>query len=360
MPTVTIRIPQVLRHHTDGARSVEVEAVAVHEALEALFAVYPSLRDSLTPPSGNVLEATNLFLNERDVNTLDGLATPMTGGDTLTILPAMSGGGAARGSWGAPRAFTNNSGARGLARTIILGPMLAVLLVVSLACSETPQAVRMGTEGAYPPFNIINDDGEVDGFERELGDELCRRAKLECTWVTNEWDTIIPNLVDGKYDTILAGMSITDERDEVIDFTQPYFPPSSSVYLAVAGAGDDAVNGKVAAQVATVQADYLASQSGVTLLEYDLAAEPIAAVLSGEADAALVDIEFARESMAEHEGMLAIVGPEVKLDGGIGIGVREDDGELMKKLDKAISDMKGDGSLNALITKWFGHEVGGF
>ena len=102
------------------------------------------------------------------------------------------------------------------------------------------------------------------------------------------------------------------------------------------------------------------SQSGVTLLEYDLAAEPIAAVLSGEADAALVDREFARESMAEHPGMLAIVGPEVKLDGGIGIGVREDDGELKEKLDKAISDMKGDGSLNALITKWFGREVDGF
>ena len=98
MPTVTIRIPQVLRHHTDGARSVEVEAVAVHEALEALFAVYPTLRESLTPPSGNVLEATNLFLNERDVATLDGLASSMTDGDTLTILPAMSGGGP-----GAPR-----------------------------------------------------------------------------------------------------------------------------------------------------------------------------------------------------------------------------------------------------------------
>ena len=247
-----------------------------------------------------------------------------------------------------------------MARGILFGATVAVLLAVSLACSEAPEAVRMGTEGAYPPFNVINEDGEVDGFERELGDELCRRANLECTWVTNEWDTIIPNLVDGQYDTILAGMSITEERDEVIDFTQPYFPPSASVYLAVAGAGDEAVKGKVAAQVATVQADYLASQSSVTLLEYELAAEPIAAVLSGEAEAALVDVTFARESMAEHEGMLSIVGPEVKLDRGIGIGVREDDGELKDKLDKAISEMKGDGTLNALIATWFGDEIDGF
>ena len=212
-----------------------------------------------------------------------------------------------------------------MTRRILLGAIVAVLLAILAACSEAAEAVRVGTEGAYPPFNVINADGEIDGFERELGDELCRRANLECTWVTNEWDTIIPNLVDGRYDTIMAGMSITAERDEVIDFTQAYFPPSPSVYLAVPGAGDEAVEGKVAAQVATVQADYLGSQAGVTLLEYELASEPIEAVLSGEADAALVDIAFARERMAEHEGMLAIVGPDVKLDLGVGIGVREAD-----------------------------------
>ncbi|MCY4114072.1 MAG: transporter substrate-binding domain-containing protein [Chloroflexi bacterium] len=247
-----------------------------------------------------------------------------------------------------------------MARGILFGAIVAVLLAVSLACSETPEAVRMGTEGAYPPYNFINDDGEVDGFERELGDELCRRANLECTWVTNDWDTIISNLVAGDYDTIIAGMSITVERDEIIDFSQPYLPPSASVYLAAAGAGDNAVNGTVAAQGATVQADYLASQSGATLLEFELVPDAIAAVLSGAADAALVDLAFARESMAEHEGMLAIVGPEVKLDLGVGIGVREDDGELKDKLDQAIGEMKDDGTLNAMISKWFGEEDEGF
>jgi polar amino acid transport system substrate-binding protein len=147
-------------------------------------------------------------------------------------------------------------------------------------------------------------------------------------------------------------MSITDERDEVIDFTQPYLPPSPSVYVALAGAGDEVINGKVAAQVATVQSDYL-SESGATLLEYTLAEEPISAVLSGEADAALLDEEFARDNMAESGDKLTIVGPEVMLDLGIGVGVREDDGELKDKLDRAIDAMKKDGSLNALIRKWF-------
>ena len=104
---------------------------------------------------------------------------------------------------------------------LILGTA-ALALSASLAWADT---VRMGTEGAYPPYNFINDAGEIDGFEREVGDELCKRAGLTCEWVKNDWDSIIPNLVSGNYDTIIAGMSITDERDEVIDFTQDYYPP---------------------------------------------------------------------------------------------------------------------------------------
>ena len=210
--------------------------------------------------------------------------------------------------------------------------------------------MRVGTEGAYPPYNFVNDRGEIDGFERELGDELCRRASLECVWVTDEWDSMIPNLVAGDYDIIMAGMSITDERDRLIDFTQPYLPPSPSVYVVRTGAGADAVDGKVAAQAATVQAGYL-SQSRATLVEYPLAPEAIQAVLGGEADAALVDQEFAQDSITQSEGRLALVGPEVTLDSGTGIGIREDDSRLKDKLDRAITATKEDGTLNTLTKK---------
>ena len=88
----------------------------------------------------------------------------------------------------------------------------ALTLVASMAFADShAKTIRMGTEGAYAPYNFINDAGEVDGFERELGDELCVRAELTCEWVTNEWDSIIPNLQSGNYDVIVAGMSITDE-----------------------------------------------------------------------------------------------------------------------------------------------------
>ncbi len=100
-----------------------------------------------------------------------------------------------------------------------------------MSLADAHSVVRMGTEGAYAPWNFINDAGEVDGFERELGDELCARAEKTCEWVTNEWDSIIPNLTSGNYDTIIAGMSITAEREELIDFTQAYTPADPSSYL---------------------------------------------------------------------------------------------------------------------------------
>ena len=237
-----------------------------------------------------------------------------------------------------------------------LALVIAALLVVSLACGGSAREVRMGTEGAYPPYAFINDEGELDGFEREMGDELCQRAELKCSWVINEWDTIIPNLLAGDYDIIIAAMSITDEREEVIDFSQPYLPPSPSVYIALAGAGDVAVSGKVAAQTETIHSDHL-TQSGVDLVVYEVADEVVAAVLSGEADSALVDEEFGHDRIAESGGKLALVGPEVTLDKGIGVGIREEDGDLKAKLNDAIDSMKQDGSLNDLIEKWFDEDA---
>ena len=210
------------------------------------------------------------------------------------------------------------------------------------------KTIRLGTEGAYPPYNFLNDQGEVAGFERELGDELCVRAELTCEWVTNEWDSIIPNLVSGNYDVIIAGMSITDERDQVIDFSEPYTQPDPSAFLAM---GDvDLSSAIIAAQSGTIQASHIASMGGATLVEFATPEETIAAVKNGEADAVLADKAFL-EPIAEAEADLDIVGEDVLLGGGIGLGIRESDGELREKFNAAIQSMKDDGSLNALIEK---------
>ncbi|MEM9709764.1 MAG: transporter substrate-binding domain-containing protein [Pseudomonadota bacterium] len=217
------------------------------------------------------------------------------------------------------------------------------------AVAGSHSVVRLGTEGAYEPWNFINDSGEIDGFEKELGDELCARAELSCEWVTNDWDSIIPNLVSGNYDVIIAGMSITDERDKVIDFTEAYTPPDPSVYMALSD-DVDLEGGVIAAQVGTIHSAYLA-ETGVTLVEFATPDDMVAAVKNGEADAALADDAFVKTAM-DADPSVMIVGEPVALGGGVGMGLRESDPELKAKFDAAILSMKEDGSLNALIEKW--------
>ena len=229
-----------------------------------------------------------------------------------------------------------------------------LLLALSLACSG-PETVVIATTGDYDPFNFTNDDGDIDGLEREMGDELCRRAGLECEWIINEWDTLIPHLRAEDFDAILAGMSITEERDERIDFTQPYYPPTPSVYLARTGSGDEAVEGLLGAQASTIHSDYFLD-TGKFFKTFRGSQDSVQALLDGEVDAILVDHAYAVEKLAELEGRLAVVGPTVELDLGIGIGVREGS-DLREKFNEDIESMKDDGALNDHLLKWFGEDV---
>lgn len=232
--------------------------------------------------------------------------------------------------------------------------LLAATALALTAGMGLSQTVRMGTEGAYPPYNFINEAGEVAGFERELGDELCKRAQLECTWVKNDWESIIPNLVSSNYDTIMAAMSINDERKAVIAFTQDYLPPAPSSYVALQD-GVDLESGVVAVQTGTVQATHIA-ETGATLLEFPNIDQVLAAIRNGEADAGFGDHEVMRP-FVEDSNDLVFVGEQVHLDEGIGIGLRQSDTELREKFNAAITSMKEDSSLNALIKKHFGDDA---
>ena len=231
------------------------------------------------------------------------------------------------------------------------------LLAASFASADT---VKMGTEGAYAPWNFINDAGELAGFEIELGNELCARAGIECEWVVNEWDSIIPNLVAGNYDTIIAGMSITAERDELIDFTQDYYPPDPSKWAATAdmGADVDPSGATVGVQASTIQAAWVAENLGdaVTIKEYSTADESMADLSAGVVDLVLADGGYLAP-FVDGESIF-FVGPDVMIGGGVSMGIRETDAELKASMNAAIDSVKADGTLDSLIMKYF--ETGPF
>ena len=237
------------------------------------------------------------------------------------------------------------------------GILLAAIVLLSVACGGSEE-VTIATTGDYHPFNFVDDEGEISGLESELGDELCRRADLECEWVLNDWEGMIPNLVGEDFDAILAGMSITAKREQIIDFTEAYYPPTPSVYVVRAGEGDEAVQGTIGVSDNTIYSDYL-TESGVPFVPLDISSGAVESVLNGAVDAVLVDHGYAVEKLTEFEGQLEVAGPSVLLDRGLGIGVRKGS-RLKGKLDDALESMKDDGTLNTIIIKWLGEDASTF
>ncbi|MBX2825090.1 MAG: transporter substrate-binding domain-containing protein [Gammaproteobacteria bacterium] len=218
--------------------------------------------------------------------------------------------------------------------------------------------VRIGTEGAYAPWNFMDDSGKVAGFEIELGNELCERAGLTCEWVVNEWDSIIPNLLAGNYDIIMAGMSITDERKETIDFSDMYFPPDPSLFAAATSDKfdfDNLKDVKIGAQGATIQAAWLEENmaEGNTILTYETPDQSVADLMAGNIDLLLADGTFLDPVINGSNGEYGYTGPEVMIGGGVGIGMRKDEAELAGKLAAALESVKADGTLDKLILEFF-------
>jgi len=241
--------------------------------------------------------------------------------------------------------------------------ILAAIALLSLTAAASAQT-RLGSEGAYPPFNFVDDAGNLGGFDIDVGNEICKRAGLECVWVVNEWDTIIPNLQAGNYDAILAGMTITDERKQTIDFTEEYFPNDPSTYITTAGKTLDLENPsglKLGAQGATIQAMWLNEnlKASNTILSYETPDQALADLNAGNIDAVLADKSYLAETATGSGGALVLAGPELAIGAGLGIGMRKADAELLAKFDEALAAMKADGTLDALITLYFPEREGG-
>ncbi len=240
-------------------------------------------------------------------------------------------------------------------KKLLIPLALAATVVAAPAYAET---VRIGTEGAYAPWNYIDDSGKLAGFEIDLGAQLCNRAGLTCEFVANEWDSIIPNLVAGNYDAIMAGMSITPERAETINFSSEYFPADPSLWAAASDASFDFNNlsgAKIGVQGATIQADYVEKTHGAnnTILSYETADQSVADLVAGNIDLLLADGGFLEPVIEASGGDLGFTGPGVMIGGGVGIGMRKEDSDLQAAMAGALEKVKADGTLDKLIMEYF-------
>lgn len=235
--------------------------------------------------------------------------------------------------------------------------LLGMSLIVGCTINKS-DVVRIGTEGAYAPWNYFDDSGKLAGFDIDLGRELCRRAELNCEMVVNEWDSIIPNLLAGNYDMIMAGMNITEERRQTINFSEEYFPLSPSRYITTAARTFDfnRLKGlKIGVQGATIQADYAAEVLGAEnkLLSFETPEQAIADLMAGNIDLLLDDSTFLEPVVDGSSGSLVFAGEALAIGGAVGIGMRQDNTKLQAQIATALTAAKADGTVDKLIAKYF-------
>ncbi|WP_409421022.1 ABC transporter substrate-binding protein [Pseudaeromonas sp. ZJS20] len=255
-------------------------------------------------------------------------------------------------------------------KTINMLCLLLPVLATSLQAAETE--IRLGVEPGYAPFEVKQPDGSLSGFDIDLGTELCTRIQAKCRWVENEFDGLIPALKAKKIDAILSSMSITEQRQKEIDFTDKlYGTPArlitpAGVTLAPTAAG---LQGKrVGVFQGTTAETYAKAEwqpKGVDVVVYPAQELVYADLVSGRLDAAFQDAVAAGEGfLKQPQGKdFGFSGPEindVKYFGvGAGIGLRKEDGELKAKLNQALADMLKDGTYQKIAAKYFNFDIYG-
>lgn len=260
---------------------------------------------------------------------------------------------------------------------------------VAPASAKEWKSVTIATEGAYAPWNLTNPDGTLGGFEVELAKNLCERLKIECKFITSDWDGMIPALKAGKFDMMMDAVSITPEREEVIAFTSPYaatpasFAVSKDSGLTLPGTGTtvkltgdaahdkatvdalrEALKGKtIGIQTATIYTKFVYDnfKDIATIREYKTAPEHDLDLAAGRIDAAFDDDTYFAAAFSKPENAnLMIAGPEIGgtiWGKGEGFGLRKEDTELKALFDKAIAEAIADGTVKTLSEKWFKIDV---
>ncbi|MDX1606407.1 MAG: ABC transporter substrate-binding protein [Candidatus Competibacterales bacterium] len=270
-------------------------------------------------------------------------------------------------------------------------PAIGLALGMLATPAQAQDTLRIGVEGAYPPFSYVTPEGELAGFDVDIARALCDAMNTECTLVQQDWDGIIPALLARKYDAIVASMSMTPERKRAVDFTVKYYQTPAR-FVAEAGTGldllqdveneesitigdlddytlnKDALAGKtVGVQRATTHDTFISDNFGdtVEIRRYGTQDEANLDLVSGRLDLVLADVVVLEEGLLDTEqGQgFEFVGPgftDPRWYGeGIGIAVRKNDDELRQRLNAAIAQIREDGTYQEIQDQYFDFDIYG-
>ena len=240
-----------------------------------------------------------------------------------------------------------------------------IVLALGFASAEAKEwtTVRIGTDATYPPFESVDPQGKIVGFEVDYADALCAKMKVTCTFQNQDWDGIIPALLAGKFDAVISSMNETPARAKKVLFSDVYYA-TAPVWVTQAGTkGDDvspaAMKGKtVGTQSSTTFAGYLdKNYKGIDVKLYPGGDEPLADLANGRLDYVVLDELVTEKFTEKNPGCCRIISkiardPEV-FGPGVGVAMRPDETELKDMFNKAIEEAKADGTFDQIQKKYF-------
>lgn len=250
-------------------------------------------------------------------------------------------------------------------RTAIAGVVLA-LTTVSASAEDV---IRFATEAAYPPFNERASDGSIVGWEIDLGMAMCEKMERKCEFVAQDWDGMIPGLLSNRFDGIFASMSITEERQKKIDFTDRYYK-TPGAFVGPAGteidrSAPDLGGLKVGTIPGTTECFVTKNYPDADVQIYRNSEDMFLDVQAGRIDVVLSDsiqVDFGLLRARPDLGYEFLGDPATDpgcFGNGAGIGVRKDDSELRTQLNKAIAAVRADGTYDRLVQQYFGYDIYG-
>ncbi|MEJ4043324.1 arginine ABC transporter substrate-binding protein [Erwinia sp. SLM-02] len=236
--------------------------------------------------------------------------------------------------------------------------LAALLASISLGASAA-QTIRFATEASYPPFEFVDADNKIQGFDVDLANALCREIGAECTFSNQAFDSLIPSLKFRRFDAVMAGMDITPEREKQVLFTNAYYD-NSALFVVQKGkvASIDALKGKrVGVQNGTTHQKYLSEkQADINLVPYDSYQNAILDLKNGRIDAVFGDTAVVNEWLKQNPNLAALgekVTDKSYFGTGLGIAVRQGNTDLQGKFNAALDKVKADGTYKTIYSKWF-------
>lgn len=252
---------------------------------------------------------------------------------------------------------------------LVLAFVLAATLALPVAAMDetasTSQAsqvegevIRVGTEAAYPPFEEIDADGNFVGFDIDLLEAIAEDAGFEIEWINAPFDTIFTNLAAGDFDAVISAATITEEREEIIDFSDPYFVASQSIAVLAENEDEistpeDLVGLRVGVQLGTTGEAYALEIEGIEVFSFDTAPLAFQALSQGEIEAIISDTPTSEEIIATNPDLNAVLVGEPLTEEFYGVAVNPEYPELLEAINISLANIIEDGTYAELYEDWF-------